>query len=262
MFRKSMWTDIIVYSISILLAVAGLVFGAWDPLWRATGLDRDLRPGMTMAASVVVLLAGHYLAVVLRESALAAKIEDSFDAFSRTMTSSLHGVEALVVFQTSDDAMNYLTSRLPKASKVWNTRITVGGIGDYSTAASKRYAHAVEQAIIRGVFFREVVGSTFANRAADLRTAGQSRGYNYDYTKIADPSSPMFNFIIIEDDHGEREILFGWVITPSHGFEQNCFKSRNGHLVGQFMSIHGELMSRSFQGVASKAVSQSSVTTP
>jgi len=119
---KGKWTEVVVYVIAILLSVAGLVFGAWDPLWRATGLDKDLIPGMTMAASVVVLLIGHYITVVLRESDLKRVVGESLDRFSKTLTSSLHGVEALIVVQTSDDAMDYLTSRLPSANKIWNTR--------------------------------------------------------------------------------------------------------------------------------------------
>jgi hypothetical protein len=102
----------------------------------------------------------------------------------------------------------------------------------------------MSKAIRRGIHFREVIGRVFEARARALSamTTASRRPVNYGYVIWDDPNAPFFNFIVIEDDAGIREVTFGWVITPVRGFEQECFSSRNSGLVENFVAMHEYMM--------------------
>jgi hypothetical protein len=235
--------ELTVLLVSAALAILSALLT--QPLWQRLGIPSDLQNGTGLTVSIVILIIGHVLGAAVREEAHFQEINEGFNGFEKTLHASLSGVNGLRVFQTSDAALEYLRGRLPHARKVWNTRVPAPGYGDYVSAEARLYADTVLQTVKRGVHFREVVGLVFESRAKSLMglKTSHKKAVNYDYVLWSDPSSPFFNFIVMEDDVGAREVAFGWIITPLRGFEQECFVSGNSHLIDSFVAMHDYMMS-------------------
>lgn len=238
--------ELIANLIAAALAVGNIVFGSYEALWELVGASAEMRGALTLGLSVVILLLGHIVGAAIREAEQIKDITTRLSSFEQTLNNSMSGVSGMRVFQTSDAALSYLIDRLPNAKKVWNTRIPAPGVGDYSGDIARRYAEAVHKAVQSGVFFKEIVGPVFEARAAALSKSGD----NYEYVTWDNPNAPFFNFIVVEDASGVREVIFGWVITPVHGFEQACFNSRNQSLVHTFTALHDFMMSQRLRAEA------------
>lgn len=241
---KFVWGELIVQVATSLLALLGAVFGAFDPLWRITNLNESDWSAATLTLAIVVILIGHFLGSALRERKQLDDIDASIDRLRSAMDSSLSGHLGLRVFQTSDDAIEQICNLLPRAQKVWNTRIPAPGLGQYQNASHDSYSKNVEQCLRKGTYFREVVGTLFVEHSDQLRSIrGPGRkAAKYDRVVWEDPNTPFFNFIVLQLNNGEKVVIFGWVITPVRGFEQECFMSKNASLIECFVSIHDYMM--------------------
>lgn len=241
--------DTAIFLVTTGLSIFGLVFGGYELLWDLLSVPEDVRAGLTLALSVAIILIGFWGAALLRENAHSKFVESKIESFGQTLNSSLGGVSGLRVCQTSDDALAHLMGQIRRARKVWNTRVPSPGFGDYPAGVAKDYEKLVAERVKAGLHLSEIVGEVFEERAKKLK-AETAEKKNYDFIVAVGPNAPFFNFIVIEDESGVREVMFGWVITPNRGFEQECFISHNQKLIDMFIALHAYMMSG--QGVVRK----------
>lgn len=234
----------VLFGVPLLISLFGLVFGSFEPLWVWLNVPEANRNVLTVGLSIAFILIGHVLSTIPLSEGHAVEIERKIKGFEATLNSSLSGVSGLRVCQTSDSALAYIAARLPHAKKVWNTRVPAPGIGDYAGATALTYIRAMRKAVDSGVHFRDVVGFVFRDRAKEILDARSAKGAdNYCYVLLPEPNVPFFNFIVIEDISGFREVIFGWIITPVRGFEQECFVSNNSRLIDMFIALHDFMIS-------------------
>lgn len=229
----------LVFGVSLVVALVGYIYGKFDDLWVSLGVPVESHAVLTVGFSIFLLLIGHFLSTLMLTVGQVSDLDRKIESFERSLNSSLGGVSGLRVCQTSDAALTYIAARLPHAKKVWNTRVPAPGVGDYGSPEALAYSRAMKKAINAGVHFRDVVGRVFEERAKEISNARAVKGAdNYCYVLLPEPNVPFFNFIVIEDVSGFREVIFGWVITPVRGFEQECFVSNNARLIDTFIALH------------------------
>jgi hypothetical protein len=234
----------VLFGIPLLMSLFGLIFGSFDSLWSGLNIPLENYTILTVGLSIALILIGHILSTISLSEGHSVEIENKIKIFESTLNSSLSGVSGLRVCQTSDSALAYITARLPHAKKVWNTRVPAPGVGDYAGATAVAYLRALRKAVDSGVHFRDVVGLVFKDRATEIIDARSAKGAdNYCYVLLPEPNVPFFNFIVIEDVSGFREVIFGWIITPVRGFEQECFVSNNARLIDMFVALHDYMVS-------------------
>ncbi len=138
----------------------------------------------------------------------------------------------------SDKALKELASRLPRAKKVYNTRIPGKDVNLYLQKQSAAWREAVRHFVAEPKhLFVEVLGQALKNDASNLIG---SPGYKPFCFPCALTS--FLNFIILEYKDGTKEVWIGWVINPLSILEQPCFVFTDDSIVQLFHGWFKDLL--------------------
>ncbi len=244
MMRSSMMTswEIGAYLLGSAFAALSIVFGSYDPWWQIVGLADSYRGTFSYALSVFFLLVGHTISSLIREARSLNEMRLEAADIERRLRNSIPYINSLHLLDTSDDAFQYLETVLPLARTAKNTRLTLVKPGTYITEAGKSYEEALKKSIKAGLQFKDVICPLFVESAERLlsKTKG-SRGL-YDCAVLEKVPDVFLNFIVLTYTDGMKEVLLGWAITKSSGFEQRCIRIADNRVAEYFEHVHADLL--------------------
>jgi hypothetical protein len=157
-------------------------------------------------------------------------------------TASLQGSRSPFEFSSSiriysnDQALEEICALADRAEVILNTKITRA---DSSDAARKlrsltHWETAVRRAIRRGAKFKEVITPGYASHARARAAALKKAKGLYEVNQVGSDLGSFLNFTVFELQDGTEEAFFGWLISKSHGFEHQCFRSGDERVVNLF----------------------------
>ncbi len=218
--------EIIIYLSSILLSGIMLLVGLFSKLYP---VDATLNPLVSLVVSIFIIIIGERIANFQREEAKLEKFESK-------LPPNLTGIEQ---FNNLDEALNYITSKIPKAEIIYNTRIEK--MNEKQRAArdsEKKYREVIDMSISKkDVEFQEIVSDSFKNNAIErFKLTAESGTYNAKYIDIIPPS--FLNFTILDYGNNSREILIGWATSGLKSeLHQPTFMIKDNRVVDYFQQI-------------------------
>ena len=230
--------------VGTILGVFGIIAGTYDPLWEWAGITGvQLRGYLTLCASLVILLIGYLLAYYAKLEDIEKSLNVSWREVTAGIQAGLPRIQSIRAL-SADMALQEVATKLPQAHIALNTRIVSDAVETrYKSKEGQQYEAAVKESIKSGTIFREVVSAKWADYCRALSAKNADRQYE---CRLADNTLPSFlNFIVLEYKSSEREVYFGWAISPARGFDQVCFQSSEERLVSFFRDWHLELMAAS-----------------
>ncbi|HEY6457804.1 MAG TPA: hypothetical protein VIY90_21220 [Steroidobacteraceae bacterium] len=228
-------TDVVIYFLTTVLAIGGLV-GGLDSKYFGAFSDPTYVSFASFATSLLVLLLGDRIAAGTRESVLKRDL-------ARTMRETLAGVpeiNTIFEFPTSDDAMEYLCSRIPSSRVILNTKISAAGV-EPRRHIGERYSQILTKALESGLVCKDVISPIFQPSSEFLRDISGKRAGSYQFKVMADQPPCFLNFIVLEYETGQEELLIGWATSAYMGTEQKAFKIQDNRVIDYFKSYHASL---------------------
>lgn len=236
--------DLIAVIFSVLLGAVSVWLGTYDPLWAVLGLSNDLRGSLTIALSLFVLLTGFLIAYYIQQSDVLDRLTDFGERLPlllREEMSKQPQVDVLGVFN-GDQALRLLCKGLGTAKVILNTRITAGTTVYSITANSlETWERALRTAIRSGSVYREIVSDGWQELARErVSTLAGSKGL-YEACWMPCTLPAIVNFTVLQHTDGTKEVWFGWIMSPTQGVDQVCFRSTERRLVQMFENWHAAL---------------------
>ncbi|MHB0970129.1 MAG: hypothetical protein ACYC7A_21020 [Thermoanaerobaculia bacterium] len=221
-------SPVLIYVISVMLAL--VAFGGSSFVAVRLQLPPGKPEAMAALFTIAPLLVGHYLA-----------IHRKFDELEHVI-SEIPAVRSLRVFSNGTDAIQYVTSRLREAKKVYNTRVPPKVIDAYpDDPAYRSYQSAVRDVIASGTSFTEVVGAAFEPLAGELVGCSKTTSGKYAARVVAQPQHTFLNFIVMDFGHDDFEAVFGWAISSKPDFPDTCFATSETKLSAYLIAIFSDL---------------------
>lgn len=263
-------------SVATVLGFASIGLAAWGRLWDSLGVAVNDRAALSTALAIVVLVSGFLFGLYFQQNDIKDEIVESQlqqltvslsgaeKIISSLLLDSQRKVESLLQEQrkeiadfhrmipadrlyacySGDDAMLKLMEILQegKARVMLNTRILSPDISKWSFAIDSPWDIAVRQAVDSGLTFREVVSPADRELAQGRLEASKGKRGHYN-AWILDHKLPSFlNFSIVHYKDGRKEVLFGWVVSVTHGYEGTVIRSTDSRIVITFERWHEELL--------------------
>jgi len=258
--RKSWGLTAIV--VGLFLSLLSLIVGSSDPLFKILQTGEcdygliggcQLREGVSIALAVLFALGGFLIAVFDKFSDVEATLADLALSTKRQVEVDLPALfdqlgrdRTFRAFPNSDAALQYIMGRLPAAKTAHNTRLVAHDFPDDYVGKGMRneYETSVQNALSHGLVFYDLVSSHWKDHAAEMqKLKGDGTGeYKFRWLDISLP--PSINFIVLEFGHGDRELIFGWAISKTAGFEKQCFLTTERGVIDFYVELFQELYSR------------------
>lgn len=224
--------DAIIYFISLAVSLVFFVLG--NLIARPLPLTDQQKAAFSALCTVAPLLFGHYIAVHRR-------LDDALSAIDR-----IPKLSALKVFSSSEDAIRYITSRLPLAKRFFNTRLPPKVVDEYpQSQAYEEYQSQIKECLLEGLEIREILGTAFARHSEELSTLAQGNRSSYTGQLIDQPTHAFINFTVLEYSVDEREVIFGWAISQMPGFPDTCFATTERRMTDFFLAMFQDLWASS-----------------
>lgn len=225
--------------VGIGLLVAGslsFALNTWAPLWDKLAVPPEERGQLNIALSIFALLLANWIGVYQLMNQTMERVNRSLERWNASQP-------RLPVFEvmSGNEAFLYLARQIQGAKTVLNTRIAPPNMpAGYSTAAGKSWEKAVEASIRNGTIFRDVVSDCWEPLARGLYRRVLASDGTYQFANLGPVTPPFLNFVIVDKAREHSEVLFGWAISPQN-WDQPCFKTEEGRIVGYFRELHAEL---------------------
>jgi ABC-type multidrug transport system fused ATPase/permease subunit len=225
---------LIVVIVGVILSLLALVAGTYDPLWSWLGVTNgNLRGSLTLTFSLFFLLVSFLLAHYQKLDEIATSVQNFTDGLNKRLKQELPHIQVLRAI-LADAALKEIAASLGDARVVRNTRILGDKLrGGYQSEEGREYARIFEKRLIRGgMIAYDVINTSWQDYARDLLAKVPDQHYRCYVVANSLPS--FLNFIVLEYADGERDVYFGWAISPTRGFEQVCFHTTENRVVSFF----------------------------
>lgn len=223
------------YFLEFLVTAIALFFGVRTDFW---GLVED--PNTIVIASLSLSIA-----LLILTDRIAAGIRESFyhkniAKLVKEQATQVPRYDVIREFMTSDEAMDYLCSRIAEAKVVVNTKISNHAVSPLKTVG-KRYEDALVKSLKNGLIYKDLVSKGFKDYAEQMEKLAAGTKGKYEF-RVATIDAPSFlNFIVLEFRSGEAELLIGWATSDSVGTEQRAFRILDDRVINYFKAYHSSL---------------------
>jgi hypothetical protein len=236
--------ELIAVIFSVLLGAVSVWLGTYDPLWTMLGLSNDLRGSLTIALSLFVLLTGFLITYYLQQSAVLNRLAELGEQLPLVLREEINKqpqVDVLGVFN-GDQAHRLLCRRLETAKVILNTRITMGTtVYSITSNSLETWERSLRTAIRSGAVYREIVSDGWQELARErVSSLAGSKGL-YEACWIPYSLPAILNFTMLQHTDGTKEVWFGWIMSPTQGVDQVCFRSTERRMVQMFENWHAAL---------------------
>lgn len=227
--------QVVTYAITTLLAAISLIGGLTTNFF---GLVEEglVVPIASASTAIFLFIIGDRVAMVFRDKSFSSNMEKIIPK----IISSSPDLYSVTEFLSSDKAMEYLCSQLRFAKVVLNTKISKDAIPPRRDVGDE-YLAAVKAALKAGLVYKDVVSPGFKDYAEDLLKYQAKETGTYQYT-LLDSNDPAFlNFIVLEYESSDEEVIIGWATSPYIGTEQKAYSIRDRRLISYFRQYHAAL---------------------
>lgn len=239
MSRLSLGRDLLLYLLGLVIFAVTLIVGIRTDVW---GTVQD--PSTAVLASLALSL-GAFL--VLDRIAAAMRDVSNYDRVASAIADlqgELPRAAGVFEFASSNDAMQELSSLIPNARLVLNTKVSKAAVMARSDVGQE-YERAIEKGLRRGLTYRDVVSEGFVDYAESLTRYAEGKRGEYSYVVLREVAPVFLNFIVIEMPSGERQLIVGWATSAASGAEQKAFRLVDPRVIDYFVSYHAGLTSSS-----------------
>lgn len=228
---------LIIYIISIALSGIALFLGLSSNMF---GLFKNPTSAQfaSFATGIFIIIIGDRLASFLHDRDLLNKFSEKVMVCFRRVPH----MNVIEEFTTSDDAMNYVASRIPDCRSILNTKISKDSI-EPRRDVSLIYTKVLKKALKNGLSYRDIISPGFESYSNDLRQHSNECNGTYDYCIQKDISSSFLNFIVLhfKDDNAEPELIIGWATSSIMGTDHKAFKIKDQRIINYFAMYHQSL---------------------
>ena len=223
-------TEIIIYLVTLILSGAAFVAGLSTNFFSLVPTGQ---PAQLASALVSILI------IVLGDRFAASQKQKQFHQNLISLTMRLPNVDLIKEFTDSNEALLYITNRLPEAMTVLNTKISRVPI-EPRPDIKRRYVAAIKKGLRKDLVYKDVISSCFQPYSKDLAVYSEDHPGRYQY-EILDVGAPCFlNFTIL--DYGdEKDLVVGWAVSAKIGVEQRAYKIRDNRIIEYFTQYHTNL---------------------
>lgn len=229
--------EIVTYVLTAILSLLSIIGGI------RTDFIGLVEPGadaavVSTAVAIVILLIGDRTAGWIKDKRLRHDITVVVSNLARSLPSHYFIRE----FPSSDDAMGYLSRRLPLARAAFNTKICKDAIPP-SRDTGDRYTTAIGTALEAGVFYKDIVSPGYMNYAKELRCYQGKGQYHF---RVLDSDVPSFlNFIVLEYDEEDEEAVIGWATSKTSWTDERAYLIKDRRLISYLREYHTALFDQS-----------------
>lgn len=227
--------EILIYTLCLILALVAYVFGISDDFF---GLLSD--PTHSILASffggILIFLIGDRITAGIREHLLKTAIANS----TTKAFSGIPQINNVIEYPSSDHAMRYLTSRIPDAAIMLNTKISKEKVEPRSDVGPE-FHKAIKKAVKSGLCIKDIVSEKYHDTAEEFKNESDSMTGTYQYSVMQEAPPCFLNFIILEYSTGEKELMFGWATSNYMGTEQKAYMIRDSRVISYFEKYHTAL---------------------
>lgn len=158
---------------------------------------------------------------------------------------------------SGEEALRLLSKRVLDAKVVQNTKLfpTAPPTG-YSKDAMDKWHSALNKGVKSGLYFREVISSGWEEMAQERLEKWEKLKGEYEVTMINPCEIPSLNFTILKYRDNSEEVWFGWIMSPTYGFDRPCFISKEANLITVFENWFDALFSHGKQILLKKESSK------
>lgn len=219
--------------LSIALFIISLKF-------NLLGLDESRIDPLTR--SVLIFIIANLLSDNIARILAKNEMHQQYEEFRETLNTQIHNQH----FGNSEDAMEYVISKLDQIKSIDNTHVKVGGTRSeeriYSSNVYNRFTTALRKAIEQGLVFRDLVGKSSLEyeKKRVIDWAQQKPKSRRVFVKTIDSHIPVINHFILTYHSGKREVLFGWGYNDEKPLEQ-VFLSRDEKMILYFSNYFENL---------------------
>jgi len=229
------WADVVGYLITLVCGVSTFVAGISTDFFGL--LQNQTNAGFAaLGVSLLIILAGDRITCGLRDQAAIKEVS----RIVGTTMSRAPVLDVVIEFPNCNDAIEYLCSRLPYACTVLNTRVSDTGVAPRTDIGDK-WSKIIAKRVKAGLVFKDIVSPTFNEYAKQLESACSNAGGSYNYTVLANTPPSYLNFIVLEYQNGDEEVLLGWATSTYKGMEQRAYTIRDKRMIAYFRDYHGQL---------------------
>ncbi len=235
MFDKSAskWAEVL--AAPILSLVAFVVAYYLDPL--NFGGHQALAAVPALLLSIVILLIGQSINTMreLQQTSIYS------DRIYEAVKDYLH----VTKLGSPEKALRYISSRMPAIREAQNTSFNLSEESEradekfYKTVTYEKTLQQIAYYACRSLIWKDIGDTLAVTRLRALKkisselSKDKRNGYRY---KLINHQEPQMNFIILEYEDGEREVLFNWDFRGI-GQDPTVLISRDKQIVDMF-SIH------------------------
>lgn len=224
---------VFIYTITTIIAFIGFFAGITTDFFGLLAKPEYVPIG-SCSIGILALLIGDRIASSITISSQNEHQRQKLEEY----ISSTPLLNLITEFRDCDTAMEYLTSRMPFAHTIWNTKISGDSI---EPRDGSRYESALKQSIKLGLDYKDIVSAGFDEYANGLQKNAQGKKGTYSYKTLTDHPNSFINFVIIRDRNGDEELIFGWATSKNRGNEQSAFKVMDKRIISFFKEYHGDL---------------------
>lgn len=234
--RKLKPSDLTVQLIGILISFFIFILGF--------SLNFDFSPDAQVAAKIVVTTACSIYVLIVSERISAAIRERN--SLKKLQSSIPQTLQTIYKFSDSNEALEYISSKLSDSRLVLNTRIEKDG--ERINAAKKildarqRYDSQILKSLESEIEFREVVTSSFVPPSKERQKQSNAAYGLYDVRLCETIPSSFLNFTILKYD-SERELVIGWA-TADYDINQPAYRITDDRIIDYFEGIHKKLFDK------------------
>ena len=142
----------------------------------------------------------------------------------------------IVEFDTSDEAMEYATSKISKCKIVYNTKISKDSVPVRKNVGNP-YVEEIKKGIKNGLVVHDIVSLGFEPQCKELAEYSEDYSGVYSYRIQKESSNSFLNFILL-DFGNDKELIIGWATCSFWGNEQKAFKIQDNRLISYFIEYH------------------------
>jgi hypothetical protein len=118
------------------------------------------------------------------------------------------------------------------------------GVFPVAPPSISSWERSLRTAIRSGTVFREIISSGWVPHAQERLEDLQGAGGMYEASRVSCDLAAFLNFYVLVYKNGSKEVFFGWVMSPSHGFDQPCIRTSEPRVVQLFENWHADLFAK------------------
>lgn len=233
---------LVTYIITMVLSISVLIISLDQKMFGYFNEPFQIQAASFSIAFFVVLI-GDRIAVLISRRENIKNFKDLL-AGEQLKTNSiiskcfqgLPHYNLVVEFDTSDDAMQYATSKISKCKTVYNTKISKDAV-NVNTNIGNPFIEEIKNGIKNGLVVHDIVSLGFEPQSRELAEYSEAYPGVYSFKVQKESSNSFLNFILL--DYGnDKELIIGWATSAFWGTGQKAFKIRDQRLISYFVEYH------------------------